>query len=47
MQDIKLAQNFSSLGLMVLAVGVAQIFVHGGGGARDRRKKIIAFFHVL
>jgi hypothetical protein len=25
MQDIKLAQNFSSLGLMVYAVGVAQI----------------------
>jgi hypothetical protein len=32
---------------MVQAVGAAQISVNGGGGAvtaRDRRKKIIAFF---
>jgi hypothetical protein len=51
MKDIKLIQmtpvaKFSALGLMVQAVGVAQIFVHGSGAARDRRNFFYFFFHV-
>jgi hypothetical protein len=53
MHDIKLgheagSQNDSSLGLTVEAVGVAQIFVHGGSGggsgAWQKEKKLLLFF---